>query len=182
MWLVGRDDDCKVARWTSTDAGRSWSQSIGSGGSWYLAPSPTQRAVFAPGGRRPTPCVPTGISTIDAGVVRLLCEDGKILGTSDGGDSWVTLGRLDGAVSIRFTSPGDGVALAAQDGCPAAVMETSDGGTSWSRQTCLAGTEPLAVGAEGDIVAAQVGDQFDSEHRRRHDVAAATLTRPRLTG
>jgi photosystem II stability/assembly factor-like uncharacterized protein len=73
----------------------------------------------------------------------------------------VTLGRLDGAVSARFTSVGDGVAVAVQDGCPAAVMETADGGTTWTRQVCLEGGRPRAVGANGDVVVAQVGDVVD---------------------
>ncbi len=157
MWVIGRTSDCSVARWTSTDSGRSWSRTDGAGGSWYLFPGGTRHAVASPAGRRATPCAPVGLSTIDASVVRVLCSDGPILGTSDGGRTWVALGRLDGAVSIRFTTPGDGIALARQDGCPAAVLQTTDGGTSWTRQTCLDGTDPLAVAAAGTTQAAQVG-------------------------
>lgn len=159
LTLVGRDADCRVGSWSSGDAGRSWEKSSSAPAAWYLAPSPTQRAVFAPDGRRRPPCVPVSLSTLGTDVVRVLCDDGGVLGTSDNGSSWVTLGRLDGAVSIRFTSPGDGVALAAQQGCPAAVMETSDGGTSWTRQTCLRGDTPLAIGAAGDLLVAQVGER-----------------------
>jgi photosystem II stability/assembly factor-like uncharacterized protein len=160
MWLVGRDDTCQVTRWTSSDGGRSWSRVKGAGGSWYLAPSPNARAIFAPAGRRSTPCVPVGVSTIDADVVRLLCTAGEVFGTSDGGSSWVQLGRLEGAVSIRYTTTGDGVAVASQPGCPAAVMRTVDGGTNWTREICLAGDQPLAVGADGNLVGALVGDLF----------------------
>ena len=159
--LVGRNTACAVENWTSIDAGRSWSQAFGAPQSWYLAANPRQSVVFAPTGRKATPCAPTGVSSIGSDVVRVLCADGQVLGTSDGGSSWVTLGRLDGAVSIRFTSPGEGVALAAQDGCPAAVMETSDGGATWDRQICLDGENPRAIGAAGDLVVAQVGDVVD---------------------
>jgi hypothetical protein len=161
LQVVGRTDECEVAQWTSQDAGKAWSRSDAAPAAWFLAPSPTQRAVFAPEGRRRTPCVPTSLSTIGVDVVRLLCDDGQVLGTSDGGSTWVTLGRLEGAVSVRFTTPGDGVALAVQDGCRAAVMETADGGTTWRRQACLAGDQPRAVGSSGDLVVAQVGDTVD---------------------
>ncbi|CAN5416972.1 hypothetical protein BH10ACT10_BH10ACT10_01650 [soil metagenome] len=160
LTLVGLDGDCRVGSWSSGDAGRSWEEVSDAPAAWYLAPSPTQRAVLTPEGRRRPPCVPVSLSTLGTDVVRLLCDDGQVLGTSDDGSSWVTLGRLDGAVSIRFTTPGDGVALAIrQQGCPAAVMETSDGGNQWTQQTCLKGDTPLAIGAAGDLGVAQVGER-----------------------
>ena len=158
LTVVGRGEDCRVASWSSGKAGRAWQESANAPASWYLVPTRTQQAVFTPDGRRPTPCTPVSLSTVGTDVVRLLCDDGQVLGTSDNGSSWVTLGRLEGAVSVRFTTPGGGVALAVQKGCPAAVMQTSDGGTSWTRQTCLQGDPPLAIGAEGDLVVAQVGE------------------------
>jgi photosystem II stability/assembly factor-like uncharacterized protein len=113
--------------------------------------------VTAPDGPRSTPCVPLALSTLDQSVVRVLCEEGQILGTDDGGDAWVALGRLPGAVDIRFLSTGDGYGLAKEADCPAAVMRTTDGGTSWERLVCLPGIKPRAVAAQGDLVAAQVG-------------------------
>jgi hypothetical protein len=92
-------------------------------------------------------------------VARLLCDDGRLLGTSDGADSWVQLGRLDGAGSIDFSTPGDGVALAGLEGCSAAVMTTSDGSTNWSRLACLNGGEPRAISREGEDLVALVGDK-----------------------
>jgi photosystem II stability/assembly factor-like uncharacterized protein len=92
----------------------------------------------------------------------VLCGSGQVLGTQDAGQSWVALGRLDGAVDIRFTSPGVGVGLARESGCPAAVLRTTDGGTSWKRLACLTGRTPRAIGAQGDLVAAQVGDRLYS--------------------
>jgi photosystem II stability/assembly factor-like uncharacterized protein len=74
----------------------------------------------------------------------------------------VTLGRLEGAVDIRFTSPGTGVGLARQGGCRAAVLRTSDGGTTWKRLVCLPGRTPRAIGAQGGLVAAQVGERLYS--------------------
>jgi hypothetical protein len=160
LLVVGRDEACELSRWTSQDNGRTWAREAGAGGAWYLAPSARRQVVFSPAGRQRTPCVPVALSTMGSDVVRILCEDGQVQGTSDEGESWVTLGRLEGAVSIAFSTPGDGVALAEQDGCPAAVMETSDGGTDWTQQTCLDGDEPLAVALGADVSVAQVDDQL----------------------
>ena len=99
------------------------------------------------------------LSTLDESVVRVLCEEGQILGTDDGGDSWAALGRLEGAVDIRFLSTGEGYGLAKQPGCSAAVMRTTDGGTEWERLVCLNGGKPRAVTARGALVAAQIGRQ-----------------------
>ena len=81
-------------------------------------------------------------------------------GTEDEDRSWITIGRLDGAASISFTGPGDGVALASRRGCRAAVMETADGGTTWDTLRCLSGGEPLAVATAGAEIAAQVGNRL----------------------
>ena len=160
MWLIGRTENCTVGRWTSSNAGRSWRPTDGPGAEWYLAPSPTQQAVFAPGGRRRSPpCVPLSVSPVDATVARLLCDGGAAMGTSDGGVSWVQLGRLNGAVSFEFSTPGDGVAIAVLRGCPAAVMITSDGGAQWSQMACLEGDEPRAISRAGDHLVAVVGQQ-----------------------
>ena len=114
--------------------------------------------MFAPDGRRRSPCVPVNLSPIDTTVARLLCEDGWLLGTSDGGDSWVQFGSLR-AVSIDFSTPGDGVALAGREDCSTAVMTTSDGGTNWSRLACLSGGETRAISREGEALVALVEDK-----------------------
>lgn len=159
--IVGLTESCAVARWTSTTQGKKWTQTTGAAGRWYLAPDQTDSAIVSARGRRSVPCVPVSLSSIGTGVVRVLCDQGQILATSDAGTSWVTLGRLPGAVSIRFTTPSAGVALVRQDGCRAAVLESSDGGSRWSRQTCLTGGAPLAVAAAGDLVVAQRSEAVD---------------------
>ena len=156
LWLVGTNRNCEMGLYATQDGGETWRRSRGSAGAWHLVRDRSRSQIHAPSGVLDTPCVPISLSTIDAGVLRILCEAGQIVGTSDEGASWVTLGRLDGAVAIRFTSPGDGYAVAARGGCAAAVMETADGGSSWEELTCLGKGQPRSVAAEGDIRAALV--------------------------
>ena len=148
---------CRIARWTSDNSGRRQSQ--GAPGTWHLAPQADERAVFAPDGRRETPCVPTGLSTLGVDVVRLLCRSGRVLGTTDSGQTWLTLGRLDGAVSVRCTSPAEGVAL------PEPGVRLRSDGDLRQRSGLVPpgvsrGNTPQVIGADGDFVAAQVGPEL----------------------
>ncbi|NUR09751.1 MAG: hypothetical protein HOQ22_18030 [Nocardioidaceae bacterium] len=159
--LIGLDDACTVATYTSDDGGATWSSQPGADGSWYPAASPRRSLVFSPDGPQSVPCRPQALSPVDDGVARLLCQDGRVRGTSNAGSSWVDLGRLDGAKDLAFETPGDGLAIAKQDDCAsAAVMQTSDGGTSWTELGCVRGGAPKAVASSGDTVVAQAGDNL----------------------
>jgi photosystem II stability/assembly factor-like uncharacterized protein len=160
LTVIGLGSGCKVSRFSSTDGGGSWTRAAGGGSTWHLDPAADSDTVASPAGSRTAPCAPVALSTLQESLVRLLCDDGKVLGTDDSGDTWVTLGSLPGAVDIRFTSAGVGVALAKQEGCPAAVMQSVDGGARWTRLGCLPGAEPRAIGSMGSTIAAQVGDQL----------------------
>jgi photosystem II stability/assembly factor-like uncharacterized protein len=155
MRLVGLAGGCTPAVWTSLDDGHSWTRASAVD-AWYLTPD--RGELVGPAGASDVPCTPRDVSTVGvSGAIRVLCDDGRVLGTSDAGSTWIDLGRLDGAVSIRFTSPSAGFGLAVQDDCPAAVLQTTDGGSSWERTRCSRAGEPVAVGANGDFVAAQIG-------------------------
>ena len=91
-------------------------------------------------------------------MIRLLCDDGHVLGTTDGGRTWEPLGSLDGAVGIRFLTPARGLAIAGTPECAAQVLTTTDGGTRWTPRRCLGDAPARAIGAEGDLAAAWVAD------------------------
>ena len=129
LTVIGLGSGCKVSRFTSQDGGDSWTRTAGAGPTWHLSPVSSPDTVASPAGPRTPPCTPAAVSTVNDTLVRLLCDDGKVLGTDDTGNTWVTLGSLPGAVDIRFTSAGVGVALAKQKGCAAAVMQSVDGGS-----------------------------------------------------
>lgn len=161
VWLVGTGRDCTISGWTSGDGGASWTRSpAGTSSEWYLAPDATASKLHVPGGMVRTPCVPDSLSTTATGVFRVLCTDGTIIGTDDQGQSWVVLGRLDGAVAIRYLSPGDGYAVAPTKNCPAALMRTSDGGASWSEAHCFDAGPPRSVAADGKLVVVGAGDRL----------------------
>jgi hypothetical protein len=158
--LVGADADCTARLYSGGVDRRRWS--VGSSeDEWFLVAGAAD-AVHAPGGPVETPCTPASLSTV--GSVRLLCEDGPILGTADAGESWTTLGRLSDATAFAFEGPSRGFALTVRRNCPVAVVTTTDGGASWEFADCLDGETGRAIAARGDNVTALVDDAvFASE-------------------
>ncbi len=106
-----------------------------------------------------TPCSPGAVAGVDRQSARLLCAEGTLQGTPDGGASWSLLGRLDQGVSVAFSSPSAGWALARRDGCPAAVVRTTNGGSAWEQVACVEGGRPRAIAVDGETVVVQAGDQ-----------------------
>jgi len=156
--ILGLDAACRPKTYATGDGGRNWFASVGATG-WHLAKDAAAAKVVSPDGTHPTPCTPMAVTTAANGVVRVLCRDGTILGSDDLGVTWVSLGRLRGAVAIQYSSSGAGLALARRPGCPAAVLQTIDGGHTWTRVTCLPGSDPLALATSGHLTLAQVGDR-----------------------
>jgi len=156
--VIGADRQCSAGLYVTRDGGGTWARSGGGDGFWYLA---LDRAlpglVHAPRSLTEAPCDPLSLSTVDNAALRILCTNGQIIGTADEGSSWAAVGSLPGAAAVRFTSLGEGYAVAGRPTCPAAVLETVDSGSTWDRVTCLGDGPPRAIAAEGDIVAAQVG-------------------------
>lgn len=154
LMVVGTDRDCAVRAYRG-GAGQPWTSGPAQG-EWYLDTTADPAGVHAPGGPVEVPCTPVDLSTLDA--VRVLCDDGRIVGTGDVGETWVDLGRLEDATAMAFQGPSRGIALARTDDCPAAALETADGGSSWETLGCLEGETGRAVALRGDVAVAVVDD------------------------
>jgi len=157
LFLVGADAACLPVIYRSTDGGENWVSAPGSGGAWHLAAVGVRR-VHAPSGSVPVGCDVLALSAFSDSGARVLCTDGLLRGTADGGRSWVGLGGLPGAVDIAYQTPADAWGLAATSECPAAVLQTADGGADWEETACLdTDGEPYAVSVADGVVLAQIG-------------------------
>ena len=154
LLLVGHDDRCRAARWTSADGGTTWQRQPRPVSSWHLVPEADSPSVATAAGTREAPCAPIALSSPGVSQAQILCRGGEIFGTEDSARTWQDLGTLQGAVGISFTSTGAGLALAPQADCPSALVQTIDGGSHWSRVRCLPGQQPRAVGRSGELVVA----------------------------
>lgn len=152
---IGADRDCDVGSYRGGADQRTWTSGTAED-EWYLDGTREPAQVHAPGGRVEVPCAPVALSTLDA--VRLLCDSGALVGTGDGGATWVALGRLEDAAAMAFQGPGRGFALATSEDCPVSVLATDNGGAAWESTGCLEGQVGRAVALRGDVVVAVVGE------------------------
>lgn len=148
VWFVGAGADCTPAMHEAKDLAVS-RPAGGNDGVWYLSTDAASTTVKAPEGPVDSGCVPIGLEPIDAKAAYILCADGAIRVTEDGGRSWQTRSTVVGAASISFADAKSGFALAPTAECPAAVLATTDSGATWTRRACLKGAVPQAIAAAG---------------------------------
>lgn len=151
--VVAADADCAPLGLTTSDGGATWQTSAELPRFWSVLPG-GEDVVQSPAGEVDVPCTPARASGIDAGVARVWCTDGKLLGTNTAGDEWATLGRTSSATDVAFTSAETGYALVERDECDGiGVDRTTDGGTSWSTVHCVEGEGPWALASTRGRVA-----------------------------
>ncbi|MCW2506112.1 MAG: hypothetical protein JWO79_4396 [Actinomycetia bacterium] len=141
-WIVGANADCRLTLSYTDDSGRTWSKPGPTRGAWHRMGDAAARVVHAPTGNVPSPCRP-GTAIVDVSAVTLyssavLCADGRISRTSDGGARWVT-GQVPNALAIGFASPDVGYAVVPRtDTCAGLqTLATADGGRSWRLAGCV---------------------------------------------
>ncbi len=156
LGFVGTDAACTAHVFSGSTQTSRWQPDPGGDTAWHLGGG--KHAVHTPDGRARTGCTPVSLSS--AGSVRLLCDDGQVLGTDDNGASWVVLGRAPGARLIAFAGPGVGYAVADRDGCRQALLRTGDGGATWEQRHCFDTGAVRGLATGGGSVVAAVGSQI----------------------
>jgi photosystem II stability/assembly factor-like uncharacterized protein len=108
-------------------------------------------------------CDVADVHAVNMQFIRLLCADGLIVGSTDGGRTWARLGLLEGAHEMAFTGLSNAVALAPIAGCGAQAFLTRDGGRTWDAGGCIASEGIEGITSNGATLLAQVGgDLFTS--------------------
>ncbi len=147
--VVGAGPDCEGPQlFRSTGGLGNWQSSISPTENWYLLPR-GRGEIAGPGGLNPSPCdataalLPTLTDRAD-----VLCTDGAVQQSDDGGATWTQRGRIAGARALAGTPGGRLFALGSAEGCQGAQLSTSeDGGATWKPTTCA--TEAKLAGAVG---------------------------------
>lgn len=162
--VVGGDAECALAAMTSDDRGETW-QAVDAPRFWSLVPGDETGLVHASGSAG-APCTVVSVSGVDLGVARVLCDDGRVLGTADAGTEWARLGQLADAHAISYPSPTVGYAVVEDEGCDGAtVMRTTNGGASWEQRACVELQGPWGVSANDSLLLVAGADG----HRRSTD-------------
>ncbi|MGC5629543.1 WD40/YVTN/BNR-like repeat-containing protein [Georgenia sp. Z1344] len=140
--IGGVDPNCSPTYAGSVDGGNNWEQAPElAQGSWYIDPS--DRAVLGTSvGEVDAPCEVAGLAGFDDNAAALLCTDGSLTVSNDGGASWTTAAEETNAVAIGLTLQGY-------------VLAGSD-------EEC-AGTQIWTAGVEGDTAPVGCAEDVQTE-------------------
>ena len=144
--VVGADQQCRVRMWTSADRGQTWSEPTPTTDVFVRLPD-TARDIATPTGISRNPCsdrdtAPLAVEQISATEAMVLCVDGDVIATTDGGLTWVSRAAVVGAQAMAFEGPQLGWVLVRDGGrCPSYEAQvTQDGGVTWNLGGCLGET------------------------------------------
>lgn len=146
--VVGSDDECTPGAWSSNDGGSKWNGPTPTGSAWVRIDNNAPE-IRTPSGEVKNPCsgrspVVVEIEGMSETSGAVLCEEGVIKRSDDGGATWTAVTPIPGAEALAWQDPQSGFLLASNSGlCPAyQLMRTIDGGGTWETGGCL--------GVEGD--------------------------------
>ncbi|PYF95937.1 hypothetical protein SAMN05216184_1242 [Georgenia satyanarayanai] len=154
LFAIGGGDDCDPTYVSSSSGGSSWlTNDQYLEGSWYIAPS--DRSIMAtPAGQLSAPCEPVELAALDAASAAVLCTDGTLALTADGGASWENEVPDISAAAIGVADDGyvlAGSHEACEDGIAVAALETD--GDALEEPSCApAEAGSLAVSGVADTV------------------------------
>lgn len=108
-------------------------------------------------GQVPSPCNATTIALAATDTTAaLLCGDGAVKVTADGGASWSTVGAVADGRALTFGGTGLLYALTSEPGCNGlAVASSNDNGETWTVAGCAQGASSyasVAIAASGNEV------------------------------
>ena len=154
-FIVALNEECTPQIYSTADNGSTWNGSLSAVGTWYLNPA-TPSTLGAPGGARTIACEALGLSPVTDRDVGVLCADGSVLTTNDGGTTWAELVAVDGITALAYSRQN---LLAVADGDETCSgLQILDLGTNGStEQLSCVEMDAGPVGA-GDVALAQSGN------------------------
>lgn len=121
-FVLAAGQDCGAGQYTTTDRAQSWTGPGSTKGAWGRKPDSAQE-VYTPADPSARPC-PTGdvvdLARSSAQDAQVLCQDGTVRQTADGGQTWQDAGQVEGALAIANRVEGNhlvGYAARTADGC-----------------------------------------------------------------
>ena len=166
IFVVALNTDSEPQIYGTTDQGATWQQPVSALGTWYLDPSnPTQ--LPAPGGAKAISCEAISIAPRTDSNVDVLCADGSLISTSDGGATWSESVVGDGVLNIAHSN-GDRLLIAHHpdqcSGVQLSVNVPAEGATCVHAEPSESDAGQIAATQFGDSILAWVGEtQFISK-------------------
>jgi hypothetical protein len=164
-FVVGGGRDCAFSLWSTDDGGASWAGPQSARAAWGRSPK-NAATVERPGGAPVTPCakdaVVVDLTGIDRSTAAVLCSDGAVRETSNGGSSWTTAVDQKRALALSWDAAGTGVLAETADGCDGVAVVAVRGGAA-AKPVCIDGLTPVtgkvAISSAGGAVWVVAGDR-----------------------
>lgn len=146
--VAAAGEKCESASWATPTAGRSWQGPGPTAGLWFR-PADTNKRIQTPSGTGRNPCTDRDeavreINGVDRVFGALLCADGVVRTTADGGQEWRKVSAVPGAVALAWATNAEGWLLtdepidAGGGSCPGyQLVSTVDGGLNWLPGGCV---------------------------------------------
>lgn len=101
-FVVALNEACTPQIYSTVDNGITWNGPLSAVGTWFLNPA-APSALGAPGGAKTIGCEAVGISPITDRDVGVLCSDGSVLVTENGGATWSEPGYIEGITALAYS-------------------------------------------------------------------------------
>jgi photosystem II stability/assembly factor-like uncharacterized protein len=159
LHLLGADRDCGVGSYSTGDVGKQWLGPEPVTGQWYRRPDTTQQIV-TPSGGAPNPCADSNrdvisIAPVDNKTAFVLCVDGAVESTTDGGKTWTNPATVDGAVALAWADANQGWLLTIdRTECPGLQVRVSvNAGQTWTSGGCVGGLGLVTASSQRPSIA-----------------------------
>ena len=144
---------CSVGEYATDDDAATWRGPRAVEGGWSRLPGGDPTVVITPKRPDARPCGSTTVvdlARVSATRAVVLCADGRLARSGDGGGTWTTLATVEGALAVGArvdgSSPAVFVARATDDCAGVEVAKVS--GTAASKVACV---KPSLGGADGKV-------------------------------
>jgi photosystem II stability/assembly factor-like uncharacterized protein len=148
----GRGEACAPGYWSSADRARSWDGPARQAEQWHRLATETRR-LNTPTGIVLSPCRDRSagvreLEALSASDAVVLCQDGAVYRTIDGGSQWARALDVPGSVALAWETRELGWVLSSTSETCAGYQlnRTIDGGTTWQQGGCVGEADLVSPG------------------------------------
>jgi len=136
---VGGDAKCSLRLWKTTDAGAQWGKAQDAANAWSRLPGDAQ-GVHTASDLVVKPCGPRDVidlTVLDGTRAQVLCANGDVRATTDGGQRWPKAYTVKRALALTVAEGGAGVVVKADPSCRGVVAIAIITGKAAKDGTCV---------------------------------------------
>ncbi len=164
-FVTGGDEKCELRLWRTADGGADWGEPQSAAGAWSRSPE-DPKAVHTPADELEQPCASgqvLDLGGLGAARASVLCDNGDLRSTTDGGGSWTKSATVKGGLALTLTETGTGAVVRTDTSCQGVVVVPVTIGKPKGAGTCVeapAAQGKVSISASGKGWWLLVGDRL----------------------